>query len=126
MEIRPGLRRPDTLTSGVCPRRPLGAPPGGAWGSAPLGRPLLLAGLALEADPAADGRPCPFHYARNLLSQVPKSAQPWVATLLRIVFEQPDADAVQAQMTHVLDALEAKFPKAAALCRSKSHRRRWE
>ncbi|GGN23300.1 IS256 family transposase [Streptomyces fuscichromogenes] len=52
--------------------------------------------------------------ARALLSQVPKSAQPWVATLLRTVFEQPDADAVQAQMRHVLDALEAKFPKAAA------------
>ena len=48
------------------------------------------------------------------MSQVPKSAQPWVATLLRTVFEQPDTDAVQAQMRHVLDALEAKFPKAAA------------
>ncbi len=53
------------------------------------------------------------HYARNLLPQVPKSAQPWVATLLRTVFEQPDSDAVHAQMRHVLDALEAKFPKAA-------------
>lgn len=52
--------------------------------------------------------------ARNLLSQVPKSAQPWVATLLRTIFEQPDTDAVRAQMAHVLDALEAKFPKAAA------------
>src|SRR5213076_247369 len=38
----------------------------------------------------------------------------WVATLLRTVFEQPDTDAVKAQMRHVLDALEAKFPKAAA------------
>jgi transposase-like protein len=55
-----------------------------------------------------------LHYARNLLSQVPKSAQPWVATLLRTVFEQPDTTAVRAQMRHVLDALEAKFPKAAA------------
>ncbi len=45
---------------------------------------------------------------------MPKSAQPWVATLLRTVFEQPDTDAVKAQMAHVLDALEAKFPKAAA------------
>ncbi len=45
---------------------------------------------------------------------MPKSAQPWVATLLRTVFEQPDTDAVKAQMRHVLDALEAKFPKAAA------------
>jgi len=36
-----------------------------------------------------------------------------VATLLRTVFEQPDADAVNAQMRHVLHALEGKFPKAA-------------
>ncbi|MEU0208888.1 transposase [Streptomyces canus] len=51
--------------------------------------------------------------ARALLSQVPKSAQPWAATLLRTVFEEPDIDAVQAQMRHV-GALEAKFPKVAA------------
>lgn len=49
--------------------------------------------------------------ARALLSQVSKSAQPWVATLLRTVFDQPDTDAVQTQMRHVL---EATFPKAAA------------
>jgi transposase-like protein len=30
------------------------------------------------------------HYARALLSQVPKSAQPWGAALLRTVFEQPE------------------------------------
>jgi transposase-like protein len=64
--------------------------------------------------PGASWQRCRTHYARTLLSQVPKSAQPWVATLLRTVFEQPDTDAVQAQMRHVLDALEAKFPKAAS------------
>lgn len=37
-----------------------------------------------------------------------------MATPLRTVFEQPDADAVQSQMWHVLSALEVKFPKAAA------------
>ncbi|CAL9448891.1 IS256 family transposase IS1512 [Streptomyces sp. enrichment culture] len=64
--------------------------------------------------PGASWQRCRTHYARNLLSQVPKSAQPWVATMLRTVFEQPDTDAVKAQMRHVLDALEAKFPVAAA------------
>ncbi|MGW2190219.1 IS256 family transposase, partial [Streptomyces sp. NPDC001719] len=63
--------------------------------------------------PGASWQRCRTHYARNLLCQVPKSAQPRVATLLRTVFEQPDSEAVQAQMRHVLDALEAKFPKAA-------------
>ena len=37
-----------------------------------------------------------------------------MATLLRTVFEQSDTDAVKAQMRHVLNVLEAKFPKAAA------------
>ncbi|MFJ8025891.1 transposase [Streptomyces sp. NPDC096311] len=54
------------------------------------------------------------HYARNLLSQVATSAQPWVATLLRTVSEQPDTDAVQAQTVHALDVLGAEFPKALA------------
>ena len=57
---------------------------------------------------------CRTHYARNLMNQVPKTAQPWVATLLRTVFEQPDAEAVHAQCEQVIAALEAKFPKAAA------------
>uniref|UniRef100_UPI0018E04EE1 transposase n=1 Tax=Streptomyces fildesensis TaxID=375757 RepID=UPI0018E04EE1 len=54
-----------------------------------------------------------LHYARNLLSKVPKSAQPWVATLLRTVFEQPDADAVRHQMASVITTLDDKFPAAA-------------
>ncbi|MFP8945286.1 hypothetical protein ACLIYM_28135 [Streptomyces fenghuangensis] len=44
-----------------------------------------------------------------------------MVTLLRTVFEQPDADAVQAQMTHALDALEAKFPKSAAHLDTSQH-----
>ncbi len=64
--------------------------------------------------PGANWRRCRTHYARALLSQVPKSAQPWVATPLRTIFEQPDTDTAKAQMRHVLDALEAKLPKTAA------------
>ncbi len=41
-------------------------------------------------------------------------AQPWVLTLLRTVYDQPDATSVHAQFDRVLDALEAKFPAAAA------------
>ena len=47
------------------------------------------------------------------MNQVPKSAAPWVATLLRTVFEQPDAASVRAQMAQVIAALDERFPKAA-------------
>ena len=56
---------------------------------------------------------CRTHYARNLATKVPKSAQPWVLTLLRTVFDQPDADQVAAQFARVVEALQAKFPAAA-------------
>src|SRR5215472_12259152 len=52
--------------------------------------------------------------ARTLATRVPKSAQPWVATLVRTIFEQPDAASVRAQHAQVVAALEAKFPQAAA------------
>jgi putative transposase len=45
---------------------------------------------------------------------VPKTAQPWVSTLVRTIFEQPDAASVRAQHAQVVAALEAKFPAAAA------------
>ena len=56
---------------------------------------------------------CRTHYARNLATKVPKSAQPWVLTLLRTVFDQPDATQVAAQFARVVEALQAKFPAAA-------------
>src|SRR5262249_54919175 len=54
------------------------------------------------------------HYSRNLATKVPKSAQPWVSTMVRTIFEQPDAASVRAQHAQVVTALEAKFPQAAA------------
>jgi transposase-like protein len=52
------------------------------------------------------------HYHRNLLTRVPKSAQTWVCTLVRTIFEQPDAASVRAQHAQVVSALEAKLPRA--------------
>jgi Transposase, Mutator family len=46
--------------------------------------------------------------------KVPKSAQPWMATLVRTIFEQPDAASVHAQHVQVVAALEAKVPAVAA------------
>jgi putative transposase len=64
--------------------------------------------------PGVSWQRCRTHYARNLLTMVPKAAQPWVATMLRTVFEQPDATSVYAQHHHVVQVLEDKYPKAAA------------
>src|SRR5450631_2747557 len=63
--------------------------------------------------PGAAWQRCRTHYHRNLLTRVPKSAQPWVSTLVRTIFEQPDAASVRAQHAQVVTALEAKFPAAA-------------
>jgi putative transposase len=64
--------------------------------------------------PGAAWQRCRTHYHRNLLTKVPKTAQPWVSTLVRTIFEQPDAASVRAQHTQVVKALEAKLPQAAA------------
>ena len=63
--------------------------------------------------PGAAWQRCRTHYHRNLLTRVPKSAQPWVSTLVRTIFEQPDAASVRAQHHQVVTALEEKFPAAA-------------
>jgi transposase-like protein len=56
---------------------------------------------------------CRTHYLRNLLTRVPKSAQPLVATLVRSIFAQPDAAQVAAQHERVVDQLAERFPAAA-------------
>ena len=53
------------------------------------------------------------HYLRNLLTKVARSAQPHVATQVRTIFDQPDADAVAAQFDRVVAALGERFPDAA-------------
>jgi len=65
--------------------------------------------------PGASWQRCRTHFMSNLLTQVPKAAQSAVATLVRSVFVQPDAEAVWAQQRHVAEQLEERFPKAATL-----------
>jgi transposase-like protein len=72
-----------------------------------------LVGAIGTALPGASWQRCRTHYLRNLLAKVPKTAQPWVATLVRTIFDQPDADAVTAQYARVVEAIEQKFPAAA-------------
>jgi putative transposase len=55
---------------------------------------------------------CRTHYLRNLLTKVPKSAQPWVATMVRTIFDQPDPASVREQFARVVEAIAAKFADA--------------
>jgi putative transposase len=58
---------------------------------------------------------CRTHFLRNLLAKVPKSAGPFVATLVRSIFAQPDAEAVWAQFHRVVEQLDERFPEAAVM-----------
>jgi putative transposase len=55
------------------------------------------------------------HAMRNLLTRVPKSAQSFVATMVRTIFAQPDAETVHQQYRRIVEQLESRFPEAAAL-----------
>jgi transposase-like protein len=65
--------------------------------------------------PGASWQRCRTHFVRNLLTRVPKSAQPFVATLVRSIFAQPSREEVEAQHQRVVEQLEARFPAAGEL-----------
>jgi len=64
-----------------------------------------------ETLPGVTWQRCRTHYLRDLLAKVAKSQQPWVATLVRTIFDQPDATEVEAQFQRVVDALAGKLPQ---------------
>ena len=63
--------------------------------------------------PGAAWQRCRTHYAANLMDVCPKSSWGWVKALLHSVYDQPDADAVNAQFDKMLDALADKLPEVA-------------
>jgi transposase-like protein len=65
--------------------------------------------------PGAGWQRCRTHFMRNLLTRVPRAQQGLVATLVRTIFEQPDAEQVQAQHARVVEQLTDRFPAAAEL-----------
>jgi putative transposase len=65
--------------------------------------------------PGASWQRCRTHFMRNLLTRVPRSSQSMVATLVRSIFEQPDATQVWEQHARVVDQLGERFPAAAEL-----------
>ncbi len=60
--------------------------------------------------PGASWQRCRTHYAANLMAVCPKAAWPGVKALLHSVYDQPDADAVNAQYDKMLDQLAGSLP----------------
>jgi len=61
---------------------------------------------------------CRVHFIRNVLTRVPKSAQSMVAATVRSIFEQGTRAAAEAQLRHVCDTLQVRFPGVVQLLES--------
>jgi len=76
-------------------------------------RPPGLVDAIAAALPGASWQRCRTHFMRNLLCRVPKSTLPAVATIVRSVFAQPDAEQVPEQHAGCVTQLGENFPSAA-------------
>ena len=74
-----------------------------------------LTGAIAAVLPGCAWQRCRTHFMRNILCRVPRSAQPFVATLVRTIFAQPSAEEVQAQLKRVIVQLESRFPDVAKM-----------
>jgi len=74
-----------------------------------------LTGAIAAVLPGCAWQRCRTHFMRNILCRVPRSAQPFVATLVRTIFAQPSAEEVQAQLKRVIVQLEGRFPDVARM-----------
>jgi transposase-like protein len=74
----------------------------------------LIAALRRTMQGVAHQR-CRVHFARNLLSRVPKGHQEMVAAAFRTVFAYATREEISEQYDKVADMLRSRFPKAAEL-----------
>lgn len=74
-----------------------------------------LTGAIAAVLPGCAWQRCRTHFMRNVLCRVPRSAQPFVATLVRTIFAQPSAEEVEAQLKRVIAQLESRFPDVARM-----------
>ena len=68
---------------------------------------------------------CRTHFMTNLLTRVPRRAQPWVATMVRTIYQQPSPDEVHAQLDRVTSQLHDRFPEVASLYWTKRDPTSW-
>jgi Transposase and inactivated derivatives len=58
---------------------------------------------------------CRTHFTTNLLTKVPKSAQPFVATIVRSIYQQSTPDEVLERHAGAVEQLRERFPEAAEM-----------
>ncbi|WP_294178572.1 IS256 family transposase [uncultured Schumannella sp.] len=64
---------------------------------------------------------CRVHFMRNVLSVVPKGSQEMVASIIRTIFAQPDAEHVKTQFAEVTRMLQRSHPKVAVMLDDARH-----
>jgi len=64
---------------------------------------------------------CRVHFMRNVLSAIPKGSQDMVASIIRTIFAQPDAEHVKAQFAEVTRMLDRSHPKVAIMLDEAEH-----
>lgn len=58
---------------------------------------------------------CRVHFMRNILAVVPKGSQDMVASVIRTIFAQPDAEHISKQFIEVVAMLGRSHPKVAVM-----------
>ena len=53
---------------------------------------------------------CRTHFMTNLLTRVPRRAQPWVTNMVRTIYQQPSPQEVHAQLERVITQLQRPVP----------------
>lgn len=74
----------------------------------------LKAAIAVVVQGAAWQR-CRVHFMRNVLTVLPKGRQEMVASIIRTIFAQPDAEHIDAQFEEVARMIDRVHPKAAQM-----------
>jgi len=64
---------------------------------------------------------CKVHLMRNLMTHIPKTHKQMIGATVRTIFVQPDTESTRTQLRQVVELLEQRYPKAAALLADAEH-----
>ena len=64
---------------------------------------------------------CKVHLMHNLMTHIPKSHKQMMGATIRTIFVQPDTESTRTQLRQVVELLDKRYPKAAALLAEAEH-----